>query len=129
MNKRAMVLLAAGAVALVLLWVFWKPRCRRGEGFMAGAPPHAKDLVIRDANDKIVYNNAKNAATAKVITLPVKCTLEAKTVYGYDDDVTSQKDIEQHEKEIKRLTDDIKRLTGQLKDHEAQLEKKKKKKK
>ena len=116
MDKRVTILLAI-FVALLLVLVFWQPRCG-AEGFMTGAPAHAKDLVIRDANDKIVFNNAKNAKTAKVVTIPVKCTLDGNAVFPYDDDVVSQKAIDEHEKKIKSLK-------LELKDHEDQLAKKK----
>lgn len=119
MADKRVVVLAAIAVALALVLVFWKPRCWSGaEGFMTGAPAHAKDLVIRDANDKIVFNNAKNAATAKVVTIPVKCIVDGTSVFPYDDDVVSQKAIEEHEKKIKTLK-------LELKDNEDQLAKKK----
>jgi hypothetical protein len=118
MDKRVTILLAI-LVALLLVLVFWRPRCWSGaEGFMTGAPAHAKDLVIRDANDKIVFNNAKNAKTAKVVSIPVKCTLDGNAVFPYDDDVVSQKAIEEHEKKIKGLK-------LELKDQEDQLAKKK----
>jgi hypothetical protein len=112
MDRRVMILLAI-FVALLLVLVFWQPRCG-AEGFMTGAPAHAKDLVIRDANDKIVFNNAKNAKTAKVVTIPVKCTMDGNTVFPYDDDVVSQKAIDEHEKKIKSLKLDLKEQEDQL---------------